>query len=68
MKKFIQDAVKRAQRFGFRDYSIFKVALFVCGLWFATIVPAVITVNPRIYGMIWIVAGVYLIRKMYKSK
>jgi Sec-independent protein secretion pathway component TatC len=54
MKKFIQDAVKRAQRFGFRDYSIFKVALFVCGLWFATIVPAVITVNPRIYGIIWI--------------
>ena len=67
MTNLIQRMVARANKFTAFDYVVFKVCLVVIGLWLATIIPRFTTVNPWIYGIIWIILGAYLAWKTFKK-
>ena len=68
MKKFLQDMLKKSHLFTIWDYSILKWSVLFFGLWLAIVRPAVITVNPRIYAVLWIGGRVYLMWKMFRGK
>lgn len=68
MNKFLQDMLKKAHLFTIRDYSLLKWTVLLFGLWLATVIPALTTVNPWIYGVLWFVGRAYLIWKMFKPK
>ena len=68
MKKFLQDMLKRAHNFEIWDYSILKLTVMIFGIWLAIVRPALTTVNPWIYAVIFLVGRAYLMWKMFAKK
>jgi len=49
MKKIIKKMMSKTKSFSLVDYSVLKACIFFFGLWIATIMPVITTVNPWIY-------------------
>ena len=67
MNHFIKTMLERAKKFNIWDYWVMKLCLFAFGLRFATVIPAMITINPWIYGIIWFVCVLYLFVRIFKK-
>ncbi|HCB51781.1 TPA: hypothetical protein DEP21_04425 [Patescibacteria group bacterium] len=67
MKKFLQGMLKKTKSFSLVDYGVFKACLFILGLWVATVLPVVTTVNPWIYLGVRTVLYIYLVWKMFRK-
>ena len=67
MHKFLQDMLKRARRFEIVDFTLLKRSVLFFGIWLAIVRPAVTTVNPRIYAVLFLAAWIYLLWKMFKK-
>ncbi|MEI6426629.1 MAG: hypothetical protein WCO66_04785 [Candidatus Absconditabacteria bacterium] len=68
MTKFLQDMLKKAHLFTIWDYSILKWSVLFFGIWLAIVRPAVTTVNPRIYAILFLAGWGYLLWKMFRGK
>lgn len=68
MKQLIKKVMARTKSFSIVDYSVLKACVFFFGLWLATIMPVITTVNPWIYGVVWAALYLYLIRELFKKK
>ena len=67
MTKFLQDILKRARRFEIVDFTLLKRSVLFFGIWLAIVRPAVTTVNPRIYAVLFLAAWIYLLWKMFRK-
>ena len=63
----IQRMLQGARRYTALDFAVFKVCLVVIGLRLATMIPWFTTVNPWVYGIIWLICGCYLVWKTFKK-
>jgi hypothetical protein len=68
MTKFLQDMLKRARRFEIVDFTLLKRSVLFFGIWLAIVRPAVTTVNPWIYAVLFLAGWGYLLWKMFKGE
>ena len=68
MKQLIKKVMARTKSFSIVDYSVLKACVFFFGLWLATLMPVITTVNPWIYGIVWAALYLYLIWELFKKK
>ena len=68
MKQLIKKMMSKTKSFSLVDYSVLKACVFFFGLWLATLMPVITTVNPWIYGIVWAALYLYLIWELFKKK